>query len=506
MPLKILTKLARLHQYFSQLIPDYNRQILYIGIASGILYFVVYQTVEAIYLNGFHLDVVGVVSQDFPANHINLIWELTGYYVSIVILFILYFWLLRLCYHSQLSNRRVSNLVLIFPIVFNIGLIFVRPYLSIDIFSYIGHGYLGITPGNNPYVNAVKELANMPFGQQLSSWGWRPDHGITPYGPLWTQFEVAVVRFAQHVQTDIILLKSLVVAASLISAALIWQILGKIDSKVQLLGTVTYLWNPTVIIEFAAEGHNDALMIVFTLFALLLTINLRPATSVLMLMLGVLAKYLPLIFLPTFLAYYWRTYRTTKERSQNFVRILFGLAMGLGVSILLYQQFWVGTNTFQGVIQSSQQSYLSMSFLLLRFLELLHLGSPADTLTLMILKVLFLFSVFVATIRTVDGKSLLRSCANIALVYLLIASPFYWPWYTILPLALMALSPYGNFQLMSFVLTFCSRLVAPIEIIRANSLINPKFGMLITILVGVLVPLFIFITERREVFHREEYT
>jgi alpha-1,6-mannosyltransferase len=502
MPLKILAKLAKLHQHFSRLIPEDHRQILFIGIVSGILYWVVYQAVRDIYLNGFSLDIAGVFVPGVPANHLNLIWQLIVYYGGIVTLFTLYFWLLRICYHSQ-SNQRVSNLALIFPVIFNIGLIFVRPYLSTDIFSYIAHGYLGSTPGNNPYLNAAKEVVNMPLGQQLLSWGWRPVHGITPYGPLWTQLEVAVVRLTQHIPTDVILLKSLVVAASLLSAVLIWHILGKVNPKVQLLGTAIYLWNPATIIEFAVEGHNDALMIVFTLFALLLAINLRPATSVFMLVLSVLAKYLPLIFVPTYLAYYWRTYRTTKDRFQGFVRMSIGLAIGLGVSMLLYQQFWVGANTFQGVVESSQGAYLSTSFLIIRFLKLLHFGPQADKLTFFILKGIFCFYVLFATVRTIDKKSLLRSCANIALVYLLVASPFYWPWYTILPLALMASSPSGNFQLMSIVLTFCSRLVAPIDIITTNGFMPPRLGMLITILVGILLPLLILVTRQREVFSQD---
>lgn len=499
----MLAKLVNLHKHFSRLVPEYHRQILFIGIVSGILYCVVYQTVKEIYLNGFSLNIAGVFVSGVPANYFNLIWELIVYYGGIVTLFMLYFWMLRICYFSQLSDQRVSNLALIFPVFFNIGLIFVRPYLSIDIFSYIAHGYLGNTPGNNPYLNAAKEVVDMPLGQQLLSWGWRPVHGITPYGPLWTQIEVAVVRLTQHIPTDIILFKSLVVAASLISAVLIWHILGKVDPKVQLFGTAMYLWNPTTIIEFAVEGHNDALMIVFTLFALLLAINLRPATSVFMLGMSVLTKFLPLIFVPTYLAYYWRTYRTTKDRSQGFVHMLIGIAVCLMVSILLYQQFWVGADTFRGVIEASQGMSLSISGLIVAFLKKLHFGSQADKVTSLIFKGIFFFYILFTTVKTIDKKSLLRSCANIALVYLLVASPTYWPWYTLLPLALMALSPSSNFQLMSILLTFCSRLVAPIDIIFVNGLIPERSGMWITIVVGVVLPLFILVTRQREVFSQD---
>ena len=167
---------------------DY-RKIVAIGIASGILYLLINQIKGDIYLNGLssnHSDIVSL--HGLPANYLNLTWQLIAYYSSIVALFALYFYLLRSCYYGQLQSRRLANLTLFFPVVFNLVLLFVRPYFSIDLFTYMANGYFGITPGGNPYINASKEAANTSFGHQLLSWGWQPVHGISPYGPLWTHF------------------------------------------------------------------------------------------------------------------------------------------------------------------------------------------------------------------------------------------------------------------------------------------------------------------------------
>ncbi|MDQ6906677.1 MAG: hypothetical protein M3176_07615 [Chloroflexota bacterium] len=53
-----------------------------------------------------------------------------------------------------------------------------------------------------------------------------------------------------------------------------------------------------IIVEFAAEGHNDALMILCVLATLLLTVCVWPALAVATLLLGVLAKYVPLTCSP----------------------------------------------------------------------------------------------------------------------------------------------------------------------------------------------------------------
>jgi alpha-1,6-mannosyltransferase len=472
------------------------RKIVSIGIASGILYLLINQIKGDIYLNGLSSNNSDIVSlHGVTANYLNLTWQLIAYYSIIIALFALYFYLLRSCYYGQLRSRRLVNLTLFFPVIFNLVLIFVRPYFSIDIFTYMANGYFGITPGGNPYINASKEAANTSFGHQLLSWGWQPVHGISPYGPLWTHFSMAVLRITQNVAIDVLLIKSLVVTASLLSAVLIWQILGKVRPQVQLLGTIVYLWNPMAIVEFAAEGHNDAVMIVFTLFALLLTIDARPVTSMLTLVFSILVKYVSIIFLPAQLVYYWRTYRATGKMSRIWVQILLGLILGLGVAILLYWQMWIGLDTFQGLIQQANSSSMpSMTLILSQLIKLLPLGLPGDILASLIIKVIFGITLFLATWKVDGNKSLLKSCASIALVYTLIVPTAYWPWYVSLPLALMALSPSINFQIITFVLTFCSSLIAPLALINNNGLIPYRVFVLITSLFLLLQSIVIITT------------
>ncbi len=147
---------------------------------------------------------------------------------------------------------QATNLMLV-PMVAN------APVAGIKIMA---HGLLGVIPGGNPLTQPADAVRDAVVGANLVEYGWHTYPGITPYGILWTRIEVAIAALSHgDVLTGMLLFKAVAVAASLGSSALIWGVLGRISPRLQLLGTLAYLWNPLVLMEFAAEGHNDALMI-----------------------------------------------------------------------------------------------------------------------------------------------------------------------------------------------------------------------------------------------------
>ena len=91
--------------------------------------------------------------------------------------------------------------------------------------------------------------------------------------------------------------------------------------------------------------------------------------------------------------------------------------------------------------------------------------------------------------RVRDAGSLLGSCAAIALVYSLVVSPNYWPWYVALPLALVALSPRGLFLWTALALTLCSRLVAPFADLAVNGFVSWPTALWLISGIGVALPL-----------------
>jgi hypothetical protein len=273
----------------------------------------------------------------------------------------------------------------------------------------------------------------------------------------------------------------------------IWKILGRVRPEDRLLGTLVYLWNPLIVVEFAGEGHNDAVMILFVLVSLLFTVTARPALSAMGAVLGVLVKYLPVMFSPAQAIYLWRTRRSTTRLALS---IALAVVYGLILTAALYWPFWIGADTF-GALRQQGLPFLAPTPSGILYWLLLHAAPPeaAAALTLRILGVLFLLFVLAAGWRARDAAGLLRACAAISLVYLLVVSAGTWPWYAALPLALAALTPRGVFLAMALVVTFTSRLVAPFSNLVNNrfagwdDLIDVATVVSVTLPLAVLLPL-----------------
>lgn len=424
-----------------------GRRVGLIGALSGLLYAASYLAQAALFLAGRSAG-AGEWPLGGPLPAAVLPWSVAAYAVSTLGLFLLYAWLLALCRAGRLRDGRARRLAFLCPLLFNLGLLAGRPYLSIDPFSYYAHGYLGLLPGGNPYQQPAGAAAETPLGPRLAAYGWAPVHDVSPYGPLWTGIEVAVARLIDDPRLGVLALKAVVVAASLGAGALIYLILGRVRPADQMLGTLTYLWNPLIVMEFAADGHNDALMIFFTLAGLALAVAARPAAAIVALILGALVKYLSLLLLPALLVTLWRQAAGHPRRR---LAAGWGLLLGAALAALLYQPFWAGVETFAGV-------------------RLASAGRPAQDLRV----AAFLLGVLLVSLWARDAERLLIAGAAVMLGYGLIVAVTPWPWYLALPLALLALLPPLIAHRLVLALPLCARLAAPVDVIYFNGLMTEE--------------------------------
>jgi hypothetical protein len=377
-------------------------------------------------------------------------------------------------------------------VLFNVLLIPGVPHLSQDIFSYMAHGYLGQLPDGNPFLLSASAAGNTAIGPQLAAYGWRPEGviAITPYGVLWTRLEMVVMGITSDVQTALLLLKALVVAASLGTAFLIWCFLERTNPRFQMLGTLTYLWNPLVVVEFAGEGHNDAVLIVFVLATLVACAAMRPMVSVFALLLGILVKYLPAMFAPALLAYLWRTRLGTGRLA---LQIMIGVLVGVGVAAILYLPLWAGSETFHGLVARGQpMSSASPVGVVNWFLMRTPFRSLSGPLTLAFVTVPALGFMLWASIRVRDIVGLAPAFAQVSLAFVLVASPDYWPWYLALSVALAAAaSPDKSLLWITLFISLVGRLCAPLDIMFENGFITFPVAKGITTGLGTTLPLLV---------------
>jgi alpha-1,6-mannosyltransferase len=455
------------------------RSVLVIGIASGLLYVVVARAQRWIQ---------SPPSKDASSTS----WVEPAVFVTgTLALFALFVTLLLVCAKSGLPSRKARVLVIAFPVVYNLLFVLVPPRLSIDLLSYISHGYIEATLDANPLVKPSSIVADTPLGPELARYGWRPVHPASPYGPLWTRVEAAIVQAVHGVRLQMVVLKLVVVAASLGSALLIWHILAYVRPDQRSLGTLSYLWNPLIVVEIAGEGHNDSVMVFLVLLALFLTIRGRGGGGLVAMSLGVLTKYLPLFLLPLQIVHLWHA-RVTGARFAKQVAI--GVAVGAALTLILFGGLWAGPDTLTGVRASAQSGSTGSTPTMIVSVVTRLVFSPIVE-TVVEVAVVTGFVVFLGrTAASVTGMDhLLRACASVSLVYVLLVSPAYWPWYAVMPAALLALVPSRPALLLLLAISVGSRLVAPLDMLYVHGVMDRMPYFMLTWILGLGSPILVAI-------------
>ena len=399
----------------------------------------------------------------------------------------------RALLHDARLIRTPAALRLAFaaPLVFQLTWLAAPPRLSIDVLSYIADGYLWRL-GLNPYLHASKEIAQTPYAASLAAYGWRPVHGISPYGPLWMSIEIAVTRGAIGLSTSILLIKALALSANAMIAATIFAIVDT-GADERRAATMLYWWNPIVILECAAEGHNDALMVLPVMLGLYLVTKRQSVRGIVGLAVAVLVKYLPALFGGPIFVYLWRT----SDRKRFARTILISAPVVTVLAVCAYAALWAGRDTFRGVRIAGAPTFGPGTSGALFWIAERAIGSARAAKCVAAGGAAFLIAVVATSCRQVRSReTLFRACATVALAYVLVVTPRYWSWYVVLPTALLAVSPSPANAVLILVLTSCAAIVAPWDIVRVAGAISWPVESWGTTLIGVWVPLLFWMAIR----------
>ena len=476
-------------------VPGSNRRtaraearVLGLSVITIALYVVTWQLEGAMFRGGNVVEWIHGAPQS-PASAYR---EWAAYTTTTLLIFWAYGALISMSLRGELDSGRARSYALLAPILLNLMLLPCVPRLSMDTLSYIAHGFLGQLPGGNPLLQPVQDARDTPIGPELAGYGWHTFPGITPYGILWTRLEVAIAHLSgMNVSAAILLFKVIATGASLGSAWLIWRILGHIDPAVQLPGTLAYLWNPLILMELAGEGHNDAVMIFFALAALAAAIAGRPAVSLIAQLLGVMSKYVSVLFLPAQLTLLWRTRR---DRTQLAWQVLVALTVTAVILVVSYAPLWAGLHSFDGIVHrpytGGSATFFSVIRWVLKHTPLRPLAGPLTT----VLVTGLLFGLIVwSSVYVRDAVSFARSCAWISLGFALIVCPEYWPWYACMPIAWICVGELRRLFWLVFLLALVGRLTAPLELLRIHGYLGWNLSKGLTTGLGALLPLMVLL-------------
>jgi hypothetical protein len=394
------------------------------------------------------------------------------YYTSIAALVVCYALMIQLV--APTPSRREWLVIAGVPLAIQVGWLMVHPILSNDAYSYLvdaAHAYAGLSP----YEHASREAAGTDLGRRLFEYGWRPKGVVAPYGPVWLNLVSVVGPFVGNLPVAVRLVKLIAVGAAALTAVIIFRVA---PAGARTRAFAAFWWNPVVIIECAGEGHNDAVMAATVLLALWCLRRHALNAAALALTAAALTKWVPLFFGPTCLAYAWRNRLLTRRA------VLSAAAVTIAVTCIAYWRLWAGANTFVGAGTVGGPRFVaSLTGSLVESLAnhhaiLLLLRAAAAAL-------LGVVTIYV-TARTRTHADVVRACVVIALTFVLLAAPLYWPWYVVMPIALLAIS--GDMQTI-VVLTATSRLVAPLNLLRLRGAFSTSTEVWLTTVVAVWLPL-----------------
>jgi len=370
-------------------------------------------------------------------------------------------------------SQRAWVLIIGVPLIVQIGWLLTLPVLAIDAYSYLvdaAHAYAGLSP----YQHAVREAAGSELGRVLTSYGWRPVHGVTPYGPVWLDLISIVGPFVSNVEAAVRLVKLIAFAATALTA---WLVFRMTPESARVRAFTMFWWNPAVIIEAAGEGHNDAIMVLAVVLSLWCLRRTAVVAAAVALTAAVLTKWIPALFGVSYLIYAWRngllTWRTVIAAGSAIV--------ALGVAA--YWPLWAGADSFLGIRTIGGPRFVaSTTGSLVRVLAehpTAYSVLRASAASAMAIAMIYA----AATTRTMSG--LIAACGTIIIVYVLV-SPVFWAWYVLLPIALLSLA---DAVPLTIILTVTSRIVAPLDLIRLRGGLSWTTEVWLTTVIALWLPL-----------------
>jgi alpha-1,6-mannosyltransferase len=408
--------------------------------------------------------------------------------IIMVVLFLLYYSAYRLTLGQ--NARRLWMMVLGGAFLFALINFFVFPISSTDLYDYVSRGRISGIHGGNPLVEVPNDYPNDPYVQLAA---WRADPSA--YGPLWEVVSGLIGRFAGHrLLNDMLAYKGLASISYLLSTLAIAVILRRVTPNRSLAGTLLFAWNPLILLDAIANGHNDMMMVAFILGAFWI-LNQAPkdidsrkmdllhsrkwiygCLALLFLTLAILIKFIPVLLLPPFI-FYLLSQEKGLKRKTIFLTLIF-LLLGW-VVFVYYRVFWDWPEISTSLLHRTEMFRTSLASLTVRILGMVIQPSWAEGIAaayflaafglgylFIILHSALEFGIlpaitnrlgnpprnkwgkFIRTLfprtsgnpRRENWEILVSTSLKILLLYLLLGSMWFWPWYLIWPLALLALS------------------------------------------------------------------
>ena len=217
----------------------------------------------------------------------------TYIFITIIgVMFALYGLTLKLVQKNLIERKTLFIIVVFLSVI----LFFAYNAFSYDLFNYIFDAKILAHYGQNPYEHKALDYSGDPM---LSFMHWT--HRVYPYGPIWLLITVPIyfIGFGYFLVT--FYLFKLLMALSFIGSALLIEKIAKKTGVNPMFAVAAFALNPLVLIESLVSAHNDIVMIVFALLALLMYLEKKYIKSLLFIVISIAIKYATALIIPAIL-------------------------------------------------------------------------------------------------------------------------------------------------------------------------------------------------------------
>ncbi len=236
---------------------------------------------------------------------------------------------------------------------------------------------------------------------------------------------------------------------------LVYVLVSDYAPKRALAALLLFAWNPLIIFEYSANSHNDVVMLLLVLLALLATKKDHLVLAFACIIASASIKYATAPLLPLFFCY-----GVIHQPSQQ--RRLLYLAEIAGVSALLitaiYGPFWAGPRIFDSALNNDNW-YLSSFSALTSDITSLHFISENGKLIGRILFAGFYLYALFLTRKRLPG--LTQGSAIIMFMFLAFGTAKFESWYAIWSVVLLVLVPRKEEAIASLLFSYGAALIAP---------------------------------------------
>lgn len=360
------------------------------------------------------LAFAGITGQNWPGVY--------QYLLTLGLPFLLYAAGFLVLWRWQVSAAVVAT----FAVLFGLALFPVYPLTALDVFLYGSQAWIFVHHGANPLIVSPNAFSDNPFLP------WAP-FGSTPsvYGPLWVYLSsLAVLAGGGHPIGTVLAFKAIGLAMLLASMGLCYRVAERLHRGAGVIAAYTLGWNPLVLWDTVANGHNDMAMVALILLGCLLLFD-WPLLALVAIVLAGLVKYAALLLVPVFLLYLLR-------RRYPLPRLALAVGSAAVCAGLVFRPLWAGPATIAALTEQLEHK-ITMSPAAALVFWARGLGYSPDAARYL-MGSLFAAS-YALTLLTVNKRIQSAFAASFFVLFALLVLATFWfrSWYIVWPLALAAL-------------------------------------------------------------------